>query len=221
MITVQVAKPWHVKTPTVFRYMEQKYINEFFETGCLRLSTFAAFSKHEDEQRHDAKEGRNIVVGTGEEHTIFAVTGHGHRSLIFCTSTRADDGLMRAFDTNGYFKIKDTTQFGAAIASKIAGFKSGLEGFCDYKDRRTIERDIGSFRLDDLKEHEGDENLSLNKLASKVFETGGPDVFFVKFFVKLKKYSDQNEYRFVWNVSHEVEEALIVECPEAIQFLAV
>lgn len=214
MITLQVARPWHVKTPILYRYLDQQYIDEFFETGRLRLSTFATFAEHEDEQRHDPNEGTNILIGTAEDQTVFAVTKHGHRELILSTSTRADEQLMEAFDTNGYFRIKDSTNFGAAVAMAIPGFAKGLEGFCVYQDRRTIERQIERIDLDDLKEDPADENPSLNKLAAEVFKLGGPNVFFVK----LSRYSNQNEYRLIWSLTRDVNEALFVDCPEARQF---
>ena len=31
-------------------------------------------------------------------------------------------------------------------------------------------------------------------------------------------YCHQNEYRFVWNVTYQVEEPIFIECPEAIKF---
>ena len=121
---------------------------------------------------------------------------------------------MKDFGTDGYFRIKDSTQFGAAIASCLAEFQSGLEGFCIYKDGHTIDRDIGKFSLDDLKDDPQDQNLSMNRMAVALSQIGGPDVYFVK----LRKFSAQNEYRFVWNVSYDVEETIFIKCPEAVKF---
>lgn len=214
MITLQIAKPWNVCTPVVYRYMEQKFIDEFFSSGRLLLSSFQQFAKHTDEQRKDSHEGANILTGLGANHTISAVTQHGHRSLIFCTSTRADEELMRDFGADGYFRIKDSTQFGAAVASCLVGFQSGLEGFCIYKDSRIIERDIGKFSLDDLKDNPHDQNLSMDRVFAATAQIGGPDVYLVK----LRKFSAQNEYRFVWDVPYDVAETVFVECPEAVKF---
>jgi hypothetical protein len=193
--------------------MEQKYIDEFFDSGHLMLSSFHRFSQHADEQRQDTNEGANILTGIGENHTLFAVTRHGHRSVIFCTSTREDESLMSTFGYDGYFRIKNSTEFGAAVANSLAGYQNGLEGFCIYKDSRKIQRDIGSFSLDDLKENPEDKNLSMERLFAATSKVGGPEVFFVK----LHRYSEQNEYRFVWNVSHDVTEAVFITCPDAIK----
>jgi hypothetical protein len=214
MITFQISRKWTIKTPTVFRYMDQKYIDDFFETGNLRLSTFKTFAEHEDAQRKDTREGINMIMESSDELSFGAYSMSGSKSLILCTSALGNKDLMNNFETNGYFKINDTTQFGIAIANQIAGFSGGLEGFCDYKDRRLIERKVDNLNLDDLKEKKGEEALSMNKMLSKTSDIGGPNVFFVK----LNEYSHQVEYRFIWNLMHDLEEALYVKCPGAIQF---
>ena len=58
--------PWTMFTPTVFRLMEREYVERFFETGELMLSSFLRFSQHKDEERND-KEGEHIIVGLGTE----------------------------------------------------------------------------------------------------------------------------------------------------------
>lgn len=217
MITIQVTKPWHIVTPVLFRYLDQKFINEFFESGRLRLSSFRAFSEYKDEQRFDPNEGQNILNGTGNGIAFRAKVHHGISSLIFCTSTIEDDQLMKDFNTDGYFKIKDSTNFGISISNKIPGFLSGLEGPCIYASERIINRKIDLknqdiIKLKELKEKKGPEyKEEILKLINKIGET---DVYFIK----LNKYSGQNEYRFIWNVQSFNEDAMFIECPEAIQF---
>jgi hypothetical protein len=65
VITVPIVRHWYVKTPELFRYLNQIHIDEFFETGRLRLSSFQQFAKHPDEQRGDPEEGRNVLAGFG------------------------------------------------------------------------------------------------------------------------------------------------------------
>ena len=209
-----VVRNWHVKTPVVFRYMDQKYINEFFETGRLRLGAFSVFQKYPDEQRGDKDEGLNTLVGFGDGHTIVARTAHGTNSLILCTSTEGSQELMDAFCTNGYFKIKDTTNFGAAIANRIPGFLEGMEGFCIYAEQRIIQRQLTEFKFEDLKAGPDGNSISLDKLFTLTSQIGDADVLFVK----QTRFKHQGEYRFIWNVSYEVSDAIILDCPEARQF---
>jgi hypothetical protein len=121
---------------------------------------------------------------------------------------------MRAFGYDGYFRIKDSTNFGAAIASRIPGFLQGFEGFCIYTDQRIIQRQLPQFSFDDLKMHPEDESPSLHKLPAIAAQIGGADVYFMKH----SQYRDQNEYRLVWDVSYDIQDAVFAECPEAIQF---
>jgi len=99
-----VIRNWHIKTPEVYRYMDQIYIEEFFKTGKIRLSAFKLFKQYPDEQLGDNQEGLNTLVGFGDGHTIIARTQHGDNSLIFCASTEGSENLMNIFKTKGYFK---------------------------------------------------------------------------------------------------------------------
>ena len=56
--------------------------------------------------------------------------------------------------------------------------------------------------------------IGLDKIFALTAQIGREDVFFIKHL----SYIDQNEYRFVWNVSHPTDEAVIIECPEAVNF---
>ena len=214
MITLPIVRNWNVRTPDLFRYMDQKHIDEFFDKGRLRLSSFKQFAKHIDEQRADSREGQNVLVGMGQSFTVLARVQHGMNSLILCTSTVQDDTLMRTFGTNGYFCIKNSTAFGAAIAGRLPGFVEGIEGLCIYGDERIISRRISMSSIEELKVKPEDNNVSLDNIFALTGQIGGADVFFVK----LNQYRHQSEHRFVWNVCYEVEDAIFVECPEAIQF---
>jgi hypothetical protein len=118
-------------------------------------------------------------------------------------------------ETNGYFCVKDSTAFGIAIAKQIPGFLHGIEGPCIYADPRIISQRSSQFTLDDLKMQPEDESFDLDKIHAVMAQTGGPDIFFLKH----SDYADQQEYRFIWFLSHDTQEdALFLECPEAIQF---
>jgi len=138
---------WQVKTPTIYRYLDQQYIDEFFEEGVIQLSSFSEFRQHEDEMREDSNEGVNIVTAEGEEANISAVTATGMNSYVFCGSTIASESLMNDFEVDGYFKITDTQSFGKAIAKSLENrneieiVERGIEGFCEYTDGNLIRED--------------------------------------------------------------------------------
>ncbi|KFX69059.1 hypothetical protein TMS3_0116400 [Pseudomonas taeanensis MS-3] len=95
---------WILLPPVTYRYMNQIFIDEFFSTGKLMLSSFTRFSQHQDEQRSDNLEGENLVIGTAGDISITAQTGHGNKSIVLCTSVLESEDLMRQFDCDGYFR---------------------------------------------------------------------------------------------------------------------
>jgi hypothetical protein len=138
---------WQVKTPTVYRYLEQEYIDKFFEEGIIQLSSFAQFAEHEDEARNDSDEGVNIMTVEGDDRCIISVGAAGMDAYVFCGSTIASESLMKEFGVDGYFKINDTRSFAKEIAKSleksddIKRVKKGVEGFCEYTDGNRIRKE--------------------------------------------------------------------------------
>jgi hypothetical protein len=206
-------KRWVAIPPVVYRYMPQRYIDEFFATGRLMLSSFAKFKQHADEQRGDDQEGLNVITGIGENLTVWKATQHGTHSLVLSTSVRGDEGLMRQFGCDGYFRIVETHYFGRAIGECIQGYTDGLEGFCTYKDHHLIRQKIPASIAGTITSVPQDDT-GLEKAIAMADGLGGVEVFFSK----RRQYEHQAEYRIIWNLSHEVDSSIIVECPDAIQY---
>lgn len=195
---------WNILQQPVYRYLDQEYIEEFFNTGKLRLSSFKAFSNHKDEQRNDKNEGLRISSLRGKDFTSFAVTNWGIESVILSTSSQYDSQLQKNFKVNGCFKITRPTEFAIEISKCIPNFKRGMEGFCNYENEKSIGHDNLSLELE-----------SVSNIAQL---TAGIDVTNT-FFLKEKKYELQKEYRFIWATYHILkEEFLLISCPEAIKF---
>lgn len=149
---------WHVKTPTVYRYLEQEYIDKFFEEGIIQLSSFAQFAEHEDEARKDSDEGVNIMTVEDEDSAIIGVGAAGRDAYVFCGSTIASDELMEEFGVDGYFKINDTRAFAREISKSleqsddVKQVKRGVEGFCEYADGNRIQTESEVEIPEELKE---------------------------------------------------------------------
>jgi len=113
--------------------MEREFVDLFFLTGKLKISSFVDFRKHIDEERKD-DEGKNIICLRGDNSTAFAVTVHGRNEYILCGSSIKDKELMSAFSANAAIQIFNTTEFANVIARHIPGVVKGFEGFCYYLD---------------------------------------------------------------------------------------
>jgi len=216
MITAQIAKPYHFLQPIVYRYMPQEYIDLFFETGKLRLSSFSSYTKYEDTVKGDKGEGFNIATATSkkENYSLYAVVGVGTNAYSICTSTILDENLKQKFDCDGVFKIKDSQSFGLAVANKILGFIEGMQGLCQYVDIRSTKKTIESLDLDEMRISPDKKELDMGKMLQKVNEANSID----SFFMKPLSYQYQSEYRFIWLVDKKNNDFLDIECPEAIQF---
>ena len=67
MITLNIVKPWSVRTPTVYRYMDAQYVERFFATGELRLTPMRIFRAYTCEQRGDTHEGGVLNQSRGKD----------------------------------------------------------------------------------------------------------------------------------------------------------
>jgi hypothetical protein len=192
--------------------MPQQFIDEFFSTGKLRLSSFATFKGHDDEQRGDLLEGLNLVSGASDSLTMLASVSHGRNSLVLSTSVRGDASLMRQSNCDGYFRVVDTHLFGQAIARRIPGYTDGLEGFCTYKDAHVIRRKFAAEAPLDLTTNPSPDELQ--RAAETIVSLAGSEGFFSK----RRQFEHQLEYRLIWNLNRDIDQCEYVNCPEAIRF---
>jgi hypothetical protein len=134
----------------MYTFLDTKFVDQFFDEGSLRLSSFSRFKKHEDEQRLDAKEGEALFVHRTSHmggQSLSARAQHGSNAYVLCATIRYEKELMEAFGCNSYLRINNPTQFGIAISRHIPGFVGGLEGNCLYQENKIIERDLGYIDL--------------------------------------------------------------------------
>lgn len=214
---VQFQKPWDILRPRFYRFMQKNYVDDFFETGALRLSSFTAFKAHADEQRRDANEGFGLRWGVGQNATIAMVGGRGADCYVLCGSTAGIQSVAEVFpDCDSCLVISDTLSFGASVASAIPHFKGGMEGPAIYKDDLTILRDIGTKTIDEImNQHKNsDGTISMSMLSAIHQDIGGIE----EFFVKHSSFSKQSEYRILWAVEGTAEEYLHIKVPSARQF---
>lgn len=216
--TTQFSRPWTIRQPYVYRYLNREYVDQFFETGALRLSSFKAFAKHADEARLDAQEGRGLVI---HQHNIGKgqhIAGHliyGEGSYVLCGAMRHDAEIMRAFSgVNSGFRINDTVRFADCIANHIQGFKSGSEGPCIYMPRRIVHRNLGPIDETILHDDNAPGQISIEKMQNFVSELDSGD----QCYLKHRDFGYQCEYRFIWNTSLETQDHIFITVPEAREF---
>jgi hypothetical protein len=210
-------RPWVVTTPTLFRYLPSKHVDEFFNDGSLRLSSFSMFKQHEDEQRLDKKEGETLFVHRTQEgggQTIAAKAYHGLNAYALSASIQCDKTLMTTFGCDSYIRINDPTGFGHCVSNHLPDYIGGAEGLCLYQDNKIIERDLGY--VDPLPYlYPNNTRKRREKLISKFVND---QMGHFPFFLKDRFFSHQFEYRLVWVTSGQVSGYLDLKVPEAIRY---
>jgi len=201
--------------PMLFRYLELEWVDEFFKTGKLRLSSFKKFHKHDDEQRGDTSEGSNSIFGNSPDHHLFAVTHSGNDAFVLSTSLTFNEQLYIDFKVDSCFVIEKPLEFMDCIIRAIPEFKGINYGPCLYQPEKIIQRKIPSFNMDSIKCDENSNNVDMDKMFNLINQVGGNDVLFSK----TIKYSNQHEYRILWHsFSDTMPDYIDVFVPEARVF---
>ncbi len=202
--------------PMVFRYLEEKWVDDFFKNGHIRLSSFNKFHKHTDEQRGDKNEGSNNIVGlTGDNKTMFARTSHGSDAFVLSTSLMLNEEIYEDFEVDCCFVIERPFEFMNVISKHIPEFKGINFGPCLYKPDRTIQRNSPNLTLDSLKSDDNPNNMDMGKMFNAINNIGGSEVLFSK----TNEYSHQHEYRFLWHSFMEkMPDHIDLIVPEAREF---
>lgn len=209
--TVPLVMPWHVRTPTVFRYEDDQWIKPFLADGTLRLSSFRKFAQYPDEIAGDRYEGNATVAAyTGDGQTILIDGAVGTDVYVLSCTTYPTVKMRNAFNRNSAFVINSTIAFAAAVARHLPGFNVGFEGACTYRPVRNITKRFGQ-NASDFSTGGADALPD----ASAIFSAAGASDMF---FLKTNRYQEQREYRFVWQVDHAATDFIEVKSPAAASF---
>lgn len=220
MITLQTVKPANVLLPSLYRYLDQEFVDLFFDQGKIRLSSFSRFQNYPDEIRGDKSEGRGAIRSVAKEGMqVVGVTEVGTDAYILSTSILGSEELMEVFGTNDCVRIKDPLGFSLAIANSIPGYSQSFQGLCNYQDFRLIDKPIADMSMNDFANESGQLIIGGPRMLQRLGEMVGDGTDLM--FLKEKKYQNQAEYRFVWQINsqfYELRDYIDVECREAVQF---
>jgi hypothetical protein len=207
---------FHIMTPVVFRMLERRWVDKFFETGELRLSSFAQFAKHTDEQRKD-KEGNNTITLRGASTTGFArIHGSGSNAYVLCsTALEPSRALVKAFNYEAAIQIFDAMGFAIAITQQVPNFLGLLVGHCVYT-ARSIQMKVEDVDIESFQTSPGSNVIDLNKATGFFLNAASTAVYFRK--AATPTFIDQAEYRWVFLTSEAVRDNITINVPEARQY---
>lgn len=201
---------WSVREPVLTRYLPHTFVDDLFETGRLRLSSFRSFRRHADEARHDDGEGHismQIAVSNG---SVAVAAINGAALYVLCACTIESPRLAARFGSDDGFRILEPLRFADCTSHHIPGFRGGMQGLCTYRATRLV-RKTASFVITPPSESEEE---SWTRRVDQWVGQQSIDALFLK----GPEYSDQGEYRFIWHAEGKEQGFLEIEVPEARQY---
>lgn len=206
-------RPWRTLLPPVYRYLPQQYVDAFFDRGELRLSSLSQFAKHTDEARSDGEEGQSMISSQGGGRQFSAFVMGGHQSYVLCGSYILSKAIMTKFSgCDAVIEISNVPEFALSIARQLAGYTSGISGYCIYANSRILVRHVDGdpFPLpaDPKEEIPMERMFSAMESASQ-----GEDLF-----LKKNTYAYQAEYRLIWNLDKPPDDSIIISSREAVRY---
>lgn len=212
---------WSSRSPRVYRFLAKTFVDEFFTTGRLRLSSFARFRKHTDEQRLDVNEGTISILcrtdnSSSEPILVQAIVGAD--AYVLSASLAPSGDVMRAFEADSAIVIRDPVGFAQAIGRALPAFRFGFDGPCSYQSRRFVYADLsklnaGSEALQAFVTDSSDPDYQV-RMGELIGTVAGKDAYFLKH----HDYISQNEWRFVWVVERVTDDVIFVTAPDARQY---
>jgi hypothetical protein len=209
-IQTTLGRPLTVFLPTLYRHMEATYIEAFSKEGSIRLSCFATFARHKDEQRQDAQEGHalHVLNDLKNDRSIGFYTMTGTNAYVLSVTSRTGLQFVEAFGPDR-MEILEPIGFCAEIANEIPGCQTAMISQCMYADDKVLQTLGTAPTIDDLKSDTEPDKTSLEKVMAQGNALGGPK----QYFLKDRRYEAQSEYRFVWETNRPVKEPLNIVAP--------
>ncbi len=217
--------------PVSYRFMPHQYVDEFFESGRLRLSTFHACRDLENPLTRDEREGQSNIKFASTHLASEAVLDVGKDCYLLCATLAPPLPNETRFGSTGCFRIDDPQGFSYAIAQRIEGVTKCVHRACEYHEARVVDR---GRQL--AEETDGAFQRLMNSLTPQATPDEAEAAFLQMrkelnavqhavvgddpYFIKDKRFSEDREFRFVWKVSAVDGSSLLLAVPEAVQFCA-
>lgn len=200
--------------PFLYRFIKEEYVDSFFETGELKLTTFENCKTLEDKNRKDTMEGQSKLYGYDGNIKIQFDSGVGSNAIMLCTSLCSEYEDDNGFAYTKYIEIFNVQGLLFAIAEQLSKkkyiIKEVLFGPCFYAEKE-FHKAVNSGPLReklDTGHFDGDE---MTKMTNTI---GGKNMFFQKPIDKRM----ENEFRLLWivdNIKNGMDIFVKIPHPEA------
>lgn len=200
--------------PILYRFIEAQYLDMFFETGKLKLTTFDNCKKLEDENRKDAKEGQSELYGYDGDIKMEIGFGVGSDAIMLCTSLCSEYKDNKGTVYTKHIEIFDVQGLFFAIAEQLTknGYvvKRILFGPCFYT-KKEFHNVVCS---ETFREKLDKGQFDWDEVSKMAYIIGGDNMFFQKPIDKRL----ENEFRLLWivdNIKKDQDIFVTIPNPEA------
>lgn len=199
--------------PSIYRFMDKKYVDRFFENGELRLSTYRRTRQLEDANRRDEGEGNNWLFGGDGRRRLEAKTEVGSNAYLLCSSLSRNHVKPDGTAYNSCLFIEDPTRFFEIITDKLMqeepSLSAALRGPCVYNDKNIVKKIEESMMANLFNLPDEQVVSSLMYMTNFV---GGNQAYFTK----DMENAWEAEYRMLWLLDKNIdEEHRTIFVPEA------
>ena len=201
----------HVRVPTLTRYMGPRWLDEFFDTGRLRLASFESFRQHPDESLRDGEEGV-VEISMTHPNSQGTFLMSIPRCYVLCATSNQFDPERVTWSTESGFRITNPIGFFNFIASHVPGFLAGHIGACDYTDDPDVMLKFKE-RFKSPDEHPDGPVGFFQEMKTLHERHAIPGLF-----SKATRFVAECEHRFIWFIDTDPEPEVFVTCPEALEF---
>jgi len=202
----------------LYRYLEKEYVESFFDTGNLMLSSFTRCRSLEG-TRGDDREGKANFAVAGRDNSVFGIFNVGLNTQFLCTSRIQTEQLMHKFGVDDYFVVRRPAHFAHAIAECMTDVTDIHMSDCTYSDNGHEASSQESFF--DLPPDFGNEDKAIQwferqqkRMSSILHNSLGNRGLFTKRF----SYQDEAEFRFAWTFSRPADDQVLVQCKDAVRY---
>lgn len=187
----------------IVKLSRKEHVDAFFETGALQLGSFNYYNGFDHSEIGDSQEGVVTLVARTPFGVIGGKYGTGYNQSVFCALVgEPDKTVMRRFGYDSGFIITDPNGFSGAVAESM-GAAWRTFGQCVYRAHKAV---LG-FPGKEVNRYE------VSHRTGQIVNAG-------KHFIKPERYLHQKEFRFLWEMSADVEGAFVVDCSAARRYCA-
>lgn len=204
----------YVRIPRITRYFnEAEYVDQFFDDGRLRISTFEHFRQNPQEEWADRDEGISYIETRPKDVPVLSVQRSQQQSFVLCGTLTEDKSMSASFKKEHGFRIIEPLQFYRCIAHNMPLFAGGVHGICNYAGGHIQKLEPPTLYptgLNAIKDWAQFQQITDQAHAAYYFDS---------LFRKQVKYAAEQEYRLIWFTAlRHLIDYIDIRCPEARRY---